>query len=332
MLALETGRFRHAQSRWHTVDKEGFCFGVKLLDYAHWINGGRHDDALFTDHKNLLTFFSDKARTASCTKPNRERLTRWGLRLAGLRYEIFHIPGEENRLADLGSRWGNQFAAQRATTTGLRGGPKPLMLRVLKTKHPQVDSVVRAPDLDITKTGLLTLNAVTVTRAQIRESQRKHANDRPPALQLSRGRVRLWENVEKKIWIPERDQKLKRIVYALTHQGLAGHRGHKATLSNLAAQFFWEDMDKEVDGWRKTCLQCIKLTTGDMVPRPLGSQLMAERPGEIISTDYVKLGATRTGYTYVLMIVDRFTRLCADAQHHRNRSSTRAVKMDLPAR
>ena len=59
LLALESGRFRHAQRRWHTVDKEGFCFGVKLRDYSHWIKGSKHPAALFTDHRNLLAFFAD---------------------------------------------------------------------------------------------------------------------------------------------------------------------------------------------------------------------------------------------------------------------------------
>ena len=136
LLALESGRFRHAQLRWHTVDKEGFCFGVKLQDYAHWIHGSHHPAALFTDHRNLLAFFSDEARPATCTNPNRDRLTRWGLQLAGLKYEIHHISGVENRVADLGSRrLGNRFAKSKVTSTEgtLHGGPKPLLMRVLST-------------------------------------------------------------------------------------------------------------------------------------------------------------------------------------------------------
>ena len=108
---------------------------MRLLDFSHWVNGGRYPAALFTDHKNLLALFDDKARPISCTKPNRERLTRWGIGLLGLRYEIYHIAGEENFLADLGSRWGNRHAGQPGKTDGLHGGPKPLMYRFLWNKE-----------------------------------------------------------------------------------------------------------------------------------------------------------------------------------------------------
>ncbi|MAA69219.1 MAG: hypothetical protein CL915_10765 [Deltaproteobacteria bacterium] len=308
LLAMESGRFRHAQKRWHTVDKEGFCFGVKLLDYAHWINGSRHDAALFTDHKNLLAFFSDKARPASHTKPNRERLTRWGLRLRGLKYEIYHIDGEENRLADLGSRWGNRYAA-RKTAEGLHGGPEPLMKRALRTAMPKVSDQVRKPDRDLAKTGLLSINEFAVSREEIAAAQEKYAEQKPAGLRRSEGTTAVWETQERQAWIPGPALTLKRKAYALAHQGLAGHRGAKATLAILQSRFVWDDMEREVKGWRDQCLQCIKLASGDMVPRPLGSQLLAERPGEIISADYIKMGNSRTGYSYVLMIVDRFTRL-----------------------
>ena len=102
---------------------------------------------------------------------------------------------------------------------------------------------------------------------------------------------------------------LKRRAYVLAHQGIAGHRGRKTTMVILASRFFWTDMEVEAERWRDDCLQCLKLASGDMVPRPLGSQLLAERPGEIISADYIKMGTSRTGYKYVLMLVDRLSRL-----------------------
>ena len=43
--------------------------------------------------------------------------------------------------------------------------------------------------------------------------------------------------------------------------------------------------------------------------RPLGTQLIAERPGEILMADYIKMGDnSRAGYQYVLMLADKMTR------------------------
>ena len=141
-LVIESGRFRHAQLRWSTVEKEGFVVAVKALDYSHWLNGGHLPCKIFTDHRNLLALFDDEARPATCSKSNRDKLTRWGLNLCGLDYTIHHIDGECNHLADLGSRWGNRFAKRKTEATadeadeaaagvgrkaGLRGGPRPLM-------------------------------------------------------------------------------------------------------------------------------------------------------------------------------------------------------------
>ena len=99
------------------------------------------------------------------------------------------------------------------------------------------------------------------------------------------------------------------MLYAIAHQGMQGHRGHKVTLAVLESRFFWETMSEDVARWRKGCVQCIKLHEGDVVPRPMGSQLIAEFPGEILMMDYIKMGASRSGYSYVLMLVDKFSRL-----------------------
>ena len=58
-------------------------------------------------------------------------------------------------------------------------------------------------------------------------------------------------------------------------------------------------MDKEVEERKSHCLQCVKLYNGEVIPRPLGSQLLAEKSGEIVSMDYIKLVAKKTEYQYL---------------------------------
>ena len=45
-----------------------------------------------------------------------------------------------------------------------------------------------------------------------------------------------------------------------------------------------------------------------MVPRALGTQLVAERPDEVLMIHYIKLGASKSGFTQALLLMDKFTR------------------------
>ena len=309
------------------MEKEAFPFGVRLQEFAYWVNGGRFPAALFTDHKNLIALFNDKARPLSCTKPNRARLTRWGINLLSMKYVIYHIDGEENRLADLGSRWGSRYAKKRSSgtsvTDGLTGGPKPLLncflhrmrddepvvKAALRTKPPSVSDATGRPDRNLVEGFTVPAPTHLLNRERIAASQKTHRSSRPKGLKPSDERPLLWQNANGLVWIPDADEAMRKMLYAVAHQGMQGHRGQKVTLAVLQTKFFWTDMKEDVARWSKACLQCIKLSNGEFVPRPLGSQLIAEYPGEILMMDYIKMGASRSGYSYVLMLVDKFSRL-----------------------
>ena len=68
-------------------------------------------------------------------------------------------------------------------------------------------------------------------------------------------------------------------------------------------------MAKDVERWRSQCLQCIKLTDGSSIPRPFGTSLVAESPGEVYMMDYIDMGEESEGCRYVLMGADKFSRL-----------------------
>ena len=337
-LVIESGRFRHAQLRWSTVEKEGFVIAVKALDYSHWLNGGHLPCKIFTDHRNLLALFDDEARPPTCSKSNRDKLTRWGLRMHGLNYTIHHIDGKNNHLADLGSRWGNRFARRRLEAQeagqmgtmgmkrGLRGGPCPLLhcftcghggrrsgygaalKRVLRSPHPKVSDAVQGPDLDLKERLVMPSEMRLANRASLKASQDQYGKERPEGLKLSEEEPQLWVNVDGAVWVPKGDRPMQRALYVLAHQGISGHRGKDATLKRLAEEVFWPGMEDDVSHWRKHCLQCLKMTNGEFVARPLGTQLVAEYPGEVLMSDYIKMGSSRSGFEYVLMLVDKFSR------------------------
>ena len=137
-----------------------------------------------------------------CTKPNRQQLTNWGLNLRSLRYEIFPIRGEENYIADNGSRWGNRHADKEVkfnAVVGPRTVTKALMKRirsgtarskcVLRIPQPKVYSDVHTPDIDARKDLMLKMDTRGVNMQFIREHQDKYRKSRPKGLRVGKGKV-----------------------------------------------------------------------------------------------------------------------------------------------
>ena len=284
-LLVESGRFRKAQLNWHTVSKEAFSFGEKLFEYKHWVNGGRYETDLFTDHKNLLALFDNEARPATCNKSNRKRMDRWAERLLTMRYRIHHIDGEENRLADLGSRWGNRFAqAKVAEKPGLADfSPKKFLggmirrpariisrgmckchpcevqeprqckpvdtapKRVLWTPKPAVTSTAKFPDRNVNAEEMLPRDLSLVDAERFRAAQAKFEKTRPPGVHRSNGTRGWWMNKSGMKWVPDEDKELQLLLYAAAHQGFSGHRGRKATMKRLKAKVFWSTMAADVN-------------------------------------------------------------------------------------
>ena len=330
-LGIASGRFRHAQLRWHIVEKEGFLYSAPLELFVHWVNGGNLPTKFFADHKNLLALFSDKVRPMTCIQPSRDKMTRWGLNLRNMNYTIHHIDGEYNYLADLGSRWGNRYAAMKHQQENkdkepfkrsLRLGPVRILQavlptdaledtvrpkRVLRIGLPKVSDDIKKPDLDVKKLILPSAKTL-VDRTVLYESQLAHAKTQPAGLITDGGHPPLLRNKQEQIWVPAEEEGLQRCLYALAHQGMSGHRGADATMALLCQHVTWETMERDVTKWRNCCLQCLKNAQGKLVPRPLGESLVAERPGEILCMDYIKLGPSRNGFCNVLLQLDKFSR------------------------
>lgn len=85
-------KFTGAEVRWSTIEQE--CFGIYhcIVSLSHYLLGQRF--IVETDHRNLL--FIEKS-----TAP---KVVRWRLRLEEFDFELRHVPGRENEVADALSR------------------------------------------------------------------------------------------------------------------------------------------------------------------------------------------------------------------------------------
>ena len=179
--------------------------------------------------------------------------------------------------------------------------------KVLWTPHSPVTKTVSHPDHEVEAEVMLPKDILGLGVHTLKKSQDKYAKQRP-SQRFVQGRYRV-ANKDGARWVPDPDKGLQVLLYAAAHQGVSGHRRKKATLQRLQKVVFWTKMEEDVGRWQDSCLQCIKLADGTSIPRPLGTSLVAERPGEILMLDYIDMEDGSDGHHYVLMCVDKFSRL-----------------------
>ena len=176
------------------------------------------------------------------------------MQLQELRYVIEHVDGDDNLWADMLSRWGCMYQ------------PNTPVKRALRQQRPDRLEGLRYPDRDVGDDLLIPEDHECPKMDTLLAAQRQHRRERPNG--LTRGDDGLYRNQTGQVWIPTDAQELKKSLFAVAHQGQAGHRGAKATEAALKEKFFWTTMKDDCAKWRGACLQCIKLSDGAKVLRP----------------------------------------------------------------
>ena len=178
---------------------------------------------------------------------------------------------------------------------------------VLRLPQPKVHDDLWKPDIDAQKELMLNMDTRGVKMQYVRAQQDKYRRGRPKGLKVGAGKV--WRATDGRIWVPKRAKQLKNALYAVAHQGPHLHRGFDVTLGLLEPHFAWDNLEADLKARHIQRLQCIKAANGEMIPRPLGTQLIAEYPGEVLMADYILVWPSEFGRKYVLMLSDKMSRL-----------------------
>jgi hypothetical protein len=124
--------------------------------------------------------------------------------------------------------------------------------------------------------------------------------------QVDAGGMRMMNNA---LCIPEREIELQIRLCVEARCRSTGHRAYEATLGAIKKYVEWTTMAKYIKVFVQNCLHCVTTILGDKVPRPLGTQLHATNPNEILHLDNLYVGLSRDGkYQYLLLLKDDLSR------------------------
>jgi hypothetical protein len=258
----------------------------------------KEEFSILSDHLNLTYIYNPLAVDPTLTLHVVHKLQRWALKLSVFAYRMEHVAGEVNYWTDLLTRWGVGWVAggtQKARTKIARLFSQPYIMPA-EEEEPK-------PNFPAQQEIMLSQK-----RAIAEYEQRKKAlgnsdkstrlSEEPPEAVGARG-LRVVDGV---IWIPAKSVDLQLRLCVEAHCGAGGHRGYNATFSVIKAYVFWRMMAKDIKVFVQSCPHCVASASGEKVARPLGTQVHATKPNELLHFDFLHMGLSKHGFKYLLLL------------------------------
>jgi Integrase zinc binding domain len=252
-----------------------------------------HDEfSILSDHLNLTYIYNPFSADPTLARHVVHKLQRWALKMSLLSYRMKHVMGELNYWTDLMTRWG----------VGLIAGSENKAHGNMASLFSQ--PYISPPDYDTvdfpSKTDILLVQQSAVNEYERCQQGNAMARQEVSPQQVDAGGMRMMNNA---LWIPERAVELQLRLCVQAHCRCAGHRAYEATLGAIKEYVAWTTMAKDVKVFVQNCLHCVATISRDKVPRPLGTQLHATKPNEILHFYFQYIGLSRDGKNHYLLLL-----------------------------
>ncbi|MCO5614518.1 hypothetical protein L7F22_068801 [Adiantum nelumboides] len=239
----------------------------ELLAVIHALTQWRHyllgvDFTVFTDHQSLRYFLSQKQLS--------EKQMRWANILSQFHFQIVHVQGQKNVVADALSR-------------------KPLAQAISVIHHSSFEDMVDqyATDTDFADIFTRIRDGKTVAKYSIREGY-----------------------LMRKTMLCVTQPLREKVMIECHCPPFTGHRGIATTMKGVERYFYWPRLKKDVEEFVRSCLVCQKVKfdrhneQGLLQPLPIPI-----RPWESIAMDFIfDLSRTQSGHNGIWTIIDRFSK------------------------
>lgn len=257
----------------------------------------------YLEHRRFKLETDNQALSWVLARPRKTgRVARWAVRISAFQFDIVHIKGSQNQVADALSRMFNGHEGEEERENSLSSG---------------MEGAVGEPG------GAQVAAVLTEIPALFRNLEEEQRNDQELGkiiYQLENGQTVEGYHLEKgllcyltkrgiksKVCVP---RSLVHAVFAYFHQSLCGgHLGEHKTKMKIQEHLTWKGMGAEIRGLVAKCQEC-KLGKPDTSGKKGFLHSTRElNPMDKLFADYLgPLPRTRDGNRYVLVVVDAFTR------------------------
>ena len=327
-----SGKFTKSEMNWHVSHKEMYpiVHAFKRLNYLLLGHPGKVK--VFTDHKNLKDIL--RPQTADHASHS-TRLHRWALTFQEANIRVYHVPGEQNFLADLMTRWGAKDP-DKVDAKAIPGRQPEEAAESVETaaKHIEQQAVLNARRIVIEPAE------TTVRRVETRRQKKRKRGDRylEQLKELDEGRVsftsplfqgRFLKLTEAEIleaqkkdlpekYKPKGEELAKRkgkiiipesiVTRFLLHNHVAElHPSFAQEKKTVLQRYHFQlsegtKVETLLQRLRNRCLHCDRHPK--LLRTPLNITELAEKPNEILHSDYLYVNK----HGYILTLVDSLSR------------------------
>lgn len=309
-IAFHSRTLNPTELNYDTHDKELLAIFEAFKIWRHYLEGSVHTIEVYTDHKNLQFFTSTKILS--------RRQARWSEYLSAFKMVVHFRPGKLGEKPDALTRRPDVYP-KRGDKDYAQVNPQNC--RPILTQE-QLASSIRATFLEETVLRAASLMDFDSLRHDIiqattsdpfaQDIKQKFLSSTPLSSDNSHRWILTQSGLllyDKRIYVPDHNDLRLRILQDKHDHITAGHPGQTKTTELVSREFFWPGLRQFVQHYCQSCIDCGRNKPrrhrpyGKLKPLPI-----PERPWDSISMDLIEQLPKSSGYTAILVIVDRFTK------------------------
>jgi len=220
VIAYESRKLKEHEQKYSAYDLELAVVIHALKMWRHYLMGRKF--LLLTDHHSLTNYFSQPTLNA--------RQARWTYFLSTFDFDIKHLQGKENRVADALSR-----KVQSLYQISLSSWKSTLLETIQKTAEHDAEY------------------------QQIKQQLKQgNGEGNQQKFELDNVGVLYYKG---RIYIPNQSQ-IKNLILDEFHTShYAGHPGYQKMITAIRRNYFWPGMKKDVTEYLAQCLECQQIKT-----------------------------------------------------------------------